>query len=250
MKVVLITGAAPYLGGPETWRPLREAAPELAFVEIDPLEAAGEADMERSVGAAVEAALRDADGIVAHGGVARLVLDTVARTRPELPVMLLSPMNVPRGRTIVRVVRAVLGSPLVAAIFTSYARRKLRQLRGDRAYVRRQLGFFVRRDLITDELVDEAVVRLRDPRSAQVVDRTREFLLSTFTPLNPETERAVRNRRVLAGGIEFVERRNAARLGATMLPDANGSPMIEVPGTVAAELRALLSRVAPAETIW
>ena len=241
MKVILVTGAAPYLGGAETWKPLRAAAPEIDFVEVDPLIVAGDVDLERHVREAVEDALRDADAIAAHGGAARLALEAVARTRPELPVVLLSPMIALRMTLPVRIVGAILRRPFVARTFTAYARWKLNRLRADRKYVRRQLGFFVRRDLISEALVGEAQERLRDPRSAQAVERTPEFVASAFTPLDPGTDRAVRNRRTLSGGVEFVDRRNARKMGATVLPNANGSPMIEEPAAVAAVLREMLA---------
>jgi hypothetical protein len=240
MKVVLITGAAPYLGGPLTWKPLRDAAPEIDFLEIDPLVVAGDADMERHVRDAVEAALHDVDGVVAHGGAGRIVLQAVARTRPDLPVVLLSPMMVLQTTMPLRIIRAVLGWPFVDRMITGYARSKQRRLIMDRGYVRKQLGFFVRRDLITDALVEEAQDRLRDPRAAQAVERTPEFMASALAPLDPATDRAVTNRRSVFGGVEYYERKMALKKGGTVLPDANGSPMIEDPGAVATILREML----------
>jgi hypothetical protein len=240
VKVVLITGAAPYLGGPETWKPLRAAAPEFEFVEVDPLIVAGDADMERHVRDAVEAALHDADAVVAHGGAARLALDAVAQTRPTLPAVLLTPMMVLRPTLPLRIVGAVLEWPFVDQLITGYARSKLRRLRADRGYVRRQLGFFVRRDLISDALVDEAQQRLRDPRAASAVERTREFMAAALTPLNPETDRVVTNKRSVFGGVEYYERKKARQKGGIILPNANGAPMIEEPIAVARILRDML----------
>jgi hypothetical protein len=241
VKVVLITGAAPYLGGPETWKPLRAAAPDIDFVEIDPLTVAGDADMERHVREAVEAALHDAGAVVAHGGAARIALEAVARTRPDLPVMLLSPMMAQRTTMPLRIIRAALRQPLVEGMITAYARSKQRRLCADRGYVRRQLGFFVRRDLISDALVDEAQQRLRDPRSALAVERTPEFMASAITPLGPETDRVVTNRRSVFGGVEYYERKKARQKGGTVLPNANGSPMIEDPAAVADVLREMVA---------
>ncbi len=127
MKVVLITGAAPYLGGPLTWKPLRAAAPDIDFVEIDSLAVAGDRDLERHVREAVEAALDDADAVVAHGGAARIVLDAVARTRPELPVVLLSPMIVGRTTMPLRIVRSAIHWPIAVRMLTAYARSRQRQ---------------------------------------------------------------------------------------------------------------------------
>lgn len=235
----MITGAAPYLGGPHTWQRLRAAAPEIEFIEIDPLVVAGDVDLERHVREAIEAALPAVDAIVAHGGAARLALDALARTSPELPVLLVSPMIVWDDTMIVRTARAVLGGPFAAGLLTAYARSKQRKLGADRNYVRRQLGFFVRRDLVSDVLVDEALQRLQDPRSTQAVDRTSEFILAALTPVSAETNRLVRNRRTAYGG-ELSERRKARQLGATVIPAANGSPMIEDPAAVAAILREML----------
>jgi hypothetical protein len=240
VKVVLITGAAPYLGGPETWKPLRAAAPEIEFVEVDPLIVGGGADMERHVRNAVEAALHDADAVVAHGGAARLALDAVARTRPTLPALLLTPMMVLRTTMPLRIVGAMLEWPFVDQLIIGYARSKLRRLCADRGYVRRQLGFFVRRDLISDELVDEAQRRLRDPRATGAVERTREFMASALAPLDPETDRVVTNRRSVFGGVEYYERKKARQKGGIILPNANGSPMIEDPVAVADILREML----------
>ena len=83
MRVVLISGAAPYLGGPLTWQPLRAAAPEIDFVEVDPLVVAGAADIERHVREAVAEALRDADGIVAHRECCRIALEAVGGRDPN-----------------------------------------------------------------------------------------------------------------------------------------------------------------------
>jgi hypothetical protein len=45
----------------------------------------------------------------------------------------------------------------------------------------------------------------------------------------------------VSGGVEFVDRRNARKMGATVLPNANGSPMIEEPAAVAAVLKEMLA---------
>jgi hypothetical protein len=130
--------------------------------------------------------------------------------------------------------------PFVDRLITGYARSKLRRLCADRGYVRRQLGFFVRRDLISDALVDEAQRRLRDPRATQAVERTPEFMASALAPLDPQTGRVVTNRRSVFGGVEYYERKKALQKGGIVLPNANGSPMIEEPVAVAGILRDML----------
>jgi hypothetical protein len=98
----------------------------------------------------------------------------------------------------------------------------------------------VRRDLISDALVDEAQQRLRDPRAASAVERTREFMAAALTPLNPETDRVVTNKRSVFGGVEYYERKKARQKGGIILPNANGAPMIEEPIAVARILRDML----------
>ena len=137
------------------------------------------------------------------------------------------------------IARAVFTTPPVAWMLRSYARAKQRKLLVDRSYVRRHLEIVVRPDLISDALVDEACHRLADPRTAEHVERTSEVFASMLTPLNPGTERAVAHRRVVYG-TDPMGRRMAQRMSGTVLPNANGSPMIEDPEAVAGILRELL----------
>ncbi len=240
MRIVLVTGAAPYLGGPLTWQPLRAAAPEFDFVEVDPLIVSGAADMERHVREAVGQALHGADGIVAHRESCRLALEAVSGARPDLAVLLLAPMMAWRKTTKLRIARAVAASPLGAWMVKTYARSQQRKLHADRSYVRRQLGLLVRPDRISDELVDEARQRLDDPRTAQAVERTAELMASVLTPLDSGIVQTVVNRRIVYGA-DPQSRRMAQRMSGIVLPNANGSPMIEEPAAVAAILRELLS---------
>ncbi len=100
----------------------------------------------------------------------------------------------------------------------------------------------MRNDLLSEALVDEALERLRDPRSAQAVERTPEFMASAVTPLNPSTDRAVRNRRVLLGS-GFFDRKTARQTRGAVFVAATGAPMIEDPDAVAKAIRELVPAV-------
>jgi hypothetical protein len=239
--VVVITSDAPYLGGPLTWAPLRACAPEIAFVEIDTLAFVDAPNVGAAVEDALTHALRDADAVIAHSSAARPVIQAMSRARPDLPVLLLSPMFLQRDAAHVRLIRAVLRSPLVARLLTRYAMSKHRRLREDRDYVAKQLYMMVRRDRLPEALVDEAQARIRDPRTARAVERTAEVLTYAITPVDPAANDAVCNRRALIGS-GVLERKTAKRMPCTVLPSVTRAPMLEAPDAVANVLREMLRR--------
>ncbi|MDB5073745.1 MAG: hypothetical protein JWM87_4856 [Candidatus Eremiobacteraeota bacterium] len=239
-RVVVITSDAPYLGGPLTWAALRASALEFEFVEIDTLAFADAPDIGAAVEDALTAVLRDADAAIAHSSAARPVIQAVSRVRPDMPVLLLSPMLLTRDAPHVRLVRAVLRHTFVARLLRNYARSKHRRLLTDRDYVTKQLNLLVRSDRITGALIDEAQARIRDPRTADAVERTVDVLTFSLTPVDTAANVRVRNRLALIGpGI--LERKTAKRMTCTVLPSATRSPMIETPDDVARALRSLLA---------
>ncbi len=161
-SVVLVTGAAPYLGGRTTWLPLRCAAPQIDFTEIDALDFAGTSG--RSVSETAEAilapAIRNANAVVAHAGAARPVIEVVARERPNMPVLLLSPLLATRANLALEVIRSLLGRAPGSWLLTAYARSKQRRLTRDRRYVAAQLKPFVGNETLSEALIEEAQMRL------------------------------------------------------------------------------------------
>jgi len=107
--IVLIDGAAPYLGGPATWRKLQAELTEFRCVLIDPLDAAAAPD----VGAAMRALVvreigNGAIAIIAHASAARVVLEAVYAAGTDIPVLLLNPLLFVRNAPVLRIVRALL----------------------------------------------------------------------------------------------------------------------------------------------
>ncbi len=239
-RVVVITGDAPYLGGPSTWAPLRACAPDLEFVAVDTLTFADAADIGAAAEDALTAALRDADAAIAHSTAARPLIHAVSRVRPELPVLLLSPMLLPRDAAHVRFVRAVVRSPLLARLLARYARSKHCRLTEDHDYVVKQLQLLVRSDRLSDALVSEAQARIRDPRTARAAERTADVVAYALTPVDPAADAAVRNRRTLVGS-DVIGQKTAKRMPCTILPSVTRTPMIEAPDAVVQVLREMLA---------
>jgi hypothetical protein len=237
--IVLTSGAAPYLGGQQTWKLLRDAAPEFEFVEIDPLTFAGNADSEAIYEGALLDAVGKADGVVAHAGAARLVVEVVARLRPEMPVLLLSPILIQRTSVRLRIIRRIFGWRPVGHLITRFARAKYRRLCDNRDEVLKQLRLFVGESALSEALVSEAEARISDPRVERSIDRTVEFLRYATTPVNPIADNAVQNRRVIVG-VGPIDRRIARRMTATVLHGVTGAAMIEEPTVVAEALRAMI----------
>src|SRR5271155_468492 len=93
-RVLVTTGAAPYLGDNPTWEPLRKAAPEYEFIEIDTLRYADSPDILKSLRLAVTEKLPESSAIIAHGAMGAVALEAVASTATDIPVLLLSPLIV------------------------------------------------------------------------------------------------------------------------------------------------------------
>ena len=174
--VVLTTGAAPYLGGPATWAPLRAAIPDVECREVDLLACEGRVDVARAM---IDDALRDADAVVAHGAAALTVVESVAAQHDGVVVLLLSPLIV-RDRLLTRAARAGFGFPPVAWLLRSVARAKHRRLLDDRSAVAAELAKLTRPEAISDALVDEARGRIADPRTALAVERTADVVRATL----------------------------------------------------------------------
>lgn len=242
--VVVTTGSTPYLGGPQTWIPLRHAAPDLDFVEIDPLMLDVTTTYAHAVRDAVDAILDEAEVIVAHGGAARIVLECVAIGRPELPVLLLSPQIVRRTNVFIRLVRALFGAPPLSTLLLSYARGKYGRLIAKRDNLRKPISLVASAAPNWETLVDEAYARVRMPQMRRVIDGTIEFLQEQLTPIDPRLFAAVTHRTVLVGTGPF-DRKTTRQMPATVIVSKSRATMLnalmlEAPDAVAAELRALL----------
>ncbi len=239
-RVVLVTGDAPYLGGPATWARLREAAPEFEFIEVDLMEIAFEERLRDAARSRIESALRGARAIIAHGTAAPIAIEAVSATDPAIPILLLSPRIVMRPSPLLAAIQTIF-SGKGADILNAFARSKHRRLLKNDAYVRKQLALLVRNDLITEELLNDAKARIADPGMEAIVSRSAESLRALLTPIDEHANTAVSKRMVLLGEGPM-DRKARFRGGATVLEGAWAAPMIEAPQAVADTLRALISR--------
>lgn len=216
--IVCVTGAAPYLGGSATWRRLRDALPAYDLREIDTLDLADVPDIEDALEARRATGLEGAVALVAHGTVARAAVEFLARTRPDLPLVLLSPLMIVRSSPLQRVFRALVLSPLGRRTLAAFAMSKYRRLRNDRAFVEEQLRTFVAAESLTSELIDEAQLRLRDARSRRIVERTGEILRAIIVPVDTAAWAAMKDRcRVLIGSGPM-DRKTDRTISTTTLP--------------------------------
>lgn len=181
-KVVLITGAAPYLGGVSTWRPLREAAPEYHFVDLDLLQVRANGDFFAEAQAAIKRVISgDACAVVVHGAAAALVLTAIAGSGVRIPMLLLSPLLVTEDSLRLRIFRALARGPL-RGLLVSVARSKQARLLNDSEYVRKQMALMVRGDAITADLLHEAQERIASPHTEATLERTPQTLIHILTP--------------------------------------------------------------------
>lgn len=238
-SVVVITGAAPYLGGPSTWLPLRQAAPELTFAEVDALDFANAPDVAEAGRDAIRRAARDAGCVIAHHTAAKPAIEAVAQMPGHIPVLLLSPVLVRRRTPLLRVLRSVLGVRLLREALVSAARSKRERLLHDREFLKKQMLLLVDSKCVSDALLQEAEERIADPRTARSVERTAEVLLELTSPIDSAIDAKVERRAVLLG-TSRLDRKTAARVSATVLPGVHGAAMIEAPHAVAQALRELL----------
>jgi hypothetical protein len=238
--VVLVTGAAPYLGGPATWAPLRAAAPEYDFLEVDLLGVAEHPEPAIAARALLADAVGRASALVAHATAAGIALEVTAHSRPDLPVVLVSPVLVPRSTPRLRLVRAVLKSSTVRALLTTFARAKHRRLRTDPSYLKKQLAIVGGARAATEVIAGEALARFCDLRAYYIVERTPDLLSSALEPLDAGVEPSLRRATTLLG-TGPLDRKIARRMpSATVLESVTGAPMLDAPGAVARALRASL----------
>lgn len=236
--VVLLTGEAPYLGGPSTWRPLCQAAPEYDYLELDLLGIDAQGDIRSAARAAVQDALFGARAIVAHGTSAAIAIEAVAAIDPAIPVLLISPRIVTKLTPAIRLLRS-LTRGTGARMLTRFAKTKHARLLAHRSYVRKQLQLLVRDDCISEDLLREAQARIADPRMNGIVDRTADALHAVLTPIDTGANQAVRHRAVLLGNGLFDRKARALGHG-TIVHGATSAAMIEAAHVVAQHLRALV----------
>lgn len=236
--VILITGASPYLGGPQTWLALRNAAPEFCFTEIDVLAFAGSPDVSAACRRAVIEAAHDADAVVAHNTAAKPVIEALAQISREVPVLLLSPAIIRRTSLLLRAFRFIIATPVGRALLTSFAGSKQKRLSNETSYLKKQMSLLVSEDHISQKLLDEAMERVRDPRCARAVERTVEVVLEVTSPIDAAANAKVKRRTVLVGK-SLLDKKMAKQMAATVLPGVHGAPMIEAPEAVADALRAM-----------
>src|ERR1700729_1603755 len=120
-RVLVTTSAAPYLGGNPTWEPLRKAAPEYEFVEIDTLRYADSPNMLKSLRSAVTELLPESSAIIAHGAMGAVALEAVASTGADIPVLLLSPMIATRDSWRLCAIRATLTRGIGGKLLSRFA---------------------------------------------------------------------------------------------------------------------------------
>jgi hypothetical protein len=239
MRVVVITGAAPYLGGPSTWLPLRRAAPDLTFVEVDTLDFADSRDISIACRQAILEAADDTDCLVAHNAAAKPAIEAVAQMSRPPPILLLSPILVKRNTPALQIARFVLGSNIGRQVLTALARSKQSRLISDRQYLKQQLALLIDEGHITDAMLEEAAARVADPRTARSVERTAEVVLAVADPIDPAVDAKVQRRTVLLG-TSPLDRKTATHILGTVLSTVRSAPMIEAPDVVARILHELI----------
>jgi hypothetical protein len=202
--IVVVTGAAPYLGGPETWRPLKRQLPDEEVVELDTLDLAHSDNYEEALFAML-GKIKNTGIIVAHFTAAKPVVRYVDRMHLSVPVLLLSPW--------------------IVTSESSGIRQHVRER------VKRQLRFFVSDAAMTDSLVDEAQARLADERTARLTEDTADVLRYTFSPISKDLLN--RTNTVVLVGSGALDRKIATRMPVTKLPGVTSAAMIEASGEVA-----------------
>jgi hypothetical protein len=218
---------------------LRQAAPDLSFVEVDTLDFADSADISIACRQAILEAARDAHCVVAHNAAAKPAIEAIAQMSRSLPVLLLSPMLVRHTTPALQAVRSVINSDIGRRFLAALARSKRSRLLNDGQFLRKQMALLVGEARITEALVEEAAARLADPRTARSVERTAEVFIEITKPIDPEVDALVQHQTVLLGNSPL-DRKTAARMAATVVSNVRSAPMIEAPDVVAEVLRRLL----------
>jgi hypothetical protein len=239
-RVVVLTGAAPYLGGPSTWLALRLAAPELSFQEIDTLEFSGAQNVSEACKVAVRDAAIDADCVIAHNSAAKPAIEALGEIPRLVPLLLLSPLLLIHESPVLTLFRSMIRTRTFGQLLVRAARSKREKLT-DLRYLKKQLSLFIDEVNISDSLLQEALQRVRDPRTALVVDNTAKVFLEVTASVDPSLYAKVQNRTILVGNAAL-DRKIAQRLSAVTLAGVRSSPMIEAPKAVAHALRELLDR--------
>jgi hypothetical protein len=218
---------------------LRQAAPDLSFIEVDTLDFADSADISIACRQAILEAARDAHCVVAHNAAAKPAIEAIAQMSRSLPVLLLSPMLVRHTTPALQVVRSVINSNIGRQVLTALARSKQARLLNDRQFLKKQMSLLIGEAHISDAILGEAAERVADRRTAHAIERTAEVALEITKPIDPAVDAKVQLRTVLLG-TSPLDQKTAARMQATVLPDVWSAAMIEAPDVVAQALRELL----------
>lgn len=236
-RIVLVAGGVPYLGGPLTWQPLREAAPEFDYTLFDTLRFGDAANAANAVRTALVRQLAQADGIIAHYNTAKVAVEALTLLPPTRKALFLSPLLVSRASAFLTAFRRIVKTRAGSGLLVKFATNKLRRLRSDREYVRKQMRLLVGDRFITDALLDEAQRRICDPRFAPAVEQTVQVVLDMTSTVTAAEAQIVRNAAV-AFGSSPLEVRRARRFNAITIEGSTSAPMVEAPHAVAEILRA------------
>jgi hypothetical protein len=246
LNIAVVTSFAPYLGGPATWSRLAGALPAgdaLEIVDLLDIAADGSEPYDAAVRAIAAALTRGVHAVVAHGAAVGAAVDAVARVRRDLPLVAVGPIYAGEARSLVgRMMLPLLCSPAGATMLAAFAARKLRKLRTSRDAVREQLELLVREDAIDDALVDEAVARVADARTAALAARSGVMLRAMTREVDAAALGAVPRRVALLGAGA-----RTRKLRANLVDDdweiveTNGdAPMLEDPYAVVRALRCIM----------
>ena len=177
-RVVVITGAAPYLGGPSTWLPLRQAAPDLSFIEVDTLDFADSADISTACRQAILEAARDAHWVVAHNAAAKPAIEALAQCRARSPSCCFLQCSSSVATPALRIVRSVINSNIGRQVLTALARSKQARLLNDRQFLKKQMSLLIGEAHISDAILGEAAERVADSAYPRIRSKEPLKLLS------------------------------------------------------------------------
>jgi hypothetical protein len=247
-RIVVIADHAPYLGGPATWQPLREAAPEYELVAIDPLDyvdskisVEGYITLLRNV---ISGVLPGASAVIAHRATAGLAIEAIDQVNPNIPLLLLEPFLVRKDTLRIRVIRWLMTGPIGRVILTAIAKKKHRRLLSDKAFVREQLQLLVRDEAITDALLDEARNRIALPQTASTVDRIADSLGVMLRLVDHQAIERVKPGITLVGP-HWPEGKIRTNPSIRIVEQGKMAPMLDAPSIVGDALRSLVSTVKP-----
>jgi hypothetical protein len=239
-RVVVVNGNASYLGGSPTWDPLRGAAPEFAFVEIDVLKCFAGSAVGETIRSAICEELPRSVAVVAYGEAAGLALEALSRAGSRVPLVLICPRVVFKETLPLRIVRALVTSGPGANLLTSISARKHRRLLADESYLRQQMSLIVSPSSISDALIAEAKRRMADPVTASGVTRAAETVRLILRSIDPAT--VARASKVVALVTRDIAGRYLRYGIEEKVVDGLGATMIENPESVAACLRSVVGQ--------